>query len=252
MAAQWHGILPMDKPEGMSSHGMVDRVRRILGTRRVGHGGTLDPLATGLLLILLGDATKSCSAAMAGDKDYDATVRLGFSTATDDREGEALERGHFESLDRESIERALGQFLGEREQIPPQFCARKIQGVPCYRRGRSGQAVAIAGRVVRVDRLALLDWNAPLLRLSIGCSPGTYVRSIARDLGRVLGCPAHLHRLRRTRSGCFTVAGAWDLAELAGREAGPIAEEMEKNWQLLREKFFTFAEKGFAEAEKLL
>lgn len=233
MVAQMHGILTIDKQVGMSSHGVVAHLRRLLGTRHIGHAGTLDPLATGLLVVLVGDATRSCASAMAGEKRYDATVRFGFSTTTDDREGSPLDWGHAPAVDLSALLPVLEKFLGEQVQIPPRFCAKKIGGVPCYRSGRSGRTVSIAGRPVQIFQIFNLLWNAPLLKFSLACSPGTYVRSLARDIGSAVGCPAHLHRLRRTHSGCFFVGLARTLPELAKLNGMAMVDEMAKNWQLL-------------------
>ncbi|MDR2664528.1 MAG: tRNA pseudouridine(55) synthase TruB [Puniceicoccales bacterium] len=224
------GILLVDKPLGLSSAGAVGRLRRRLPDVRVGHGGTLDPLATGLLVLLLGSATKLSGAVAGGDKTYGTTVRFGFSTAGDDGEGRPTGYGHFPWLAEGQVEGALRSFLGKRLQRPPAFCAKKIRGVAAYRLARRGMAAPGEPEPITVHAIENVRWSAPLLSFTVRCSKGTYVRSLARDLGEALACPAHLHALRRTHSGPFSLSSARPLAEwesLPLEELLAAAEETE-------------------------
>ncbi|MDR0340186.1 MAG: tRNA pseudouridine(55) synthase TruB [Puniceicoccales bacterium] len=225
------GILLVDKPLGFSSAGAVARLRRHLGKAvRMGHCGTLDPLATGLLVLLLGPTTKRSASITQDDKTYEATVRFGFSTEGDDREGLPVHWGHFFQLARESIVKVLTTFVGDLLQRPPVFSAKKICGVPSYRLARRGIAAPGEPRPITIHSIGDVRWAAPLLSFSVHCSKGTYVRSLARDLGKALGCPAHLHALRRTRSGPFLLSVAHrlcDLKSLAPEKLAQLAEETE-------------------------
>jgi len=194
--------------------------RGVLGLRRIGHGGTLDPLATGLLVLLVGETTRSTELLHTAPKVYDALVRFGNETATDDREGEAT-RSAAPPGDRGSIEAVLAPLRGAIQQVPPAYAAVKVGGRTAYSRARSGEIVELAAREVHVHRLEMTEWNPPHARLLIVCSSGTYVRSIARDLGRALGSAAHLAALRRLAIGALDIAEAIDIEALraAGRDA---------------------------------
>jgi len=208
------GILNVDKPPGMTSHDVVDIVRRISGQRQVGHAGTLDPMATGVLLVCLGKATRVTEYLMAGTKRYRATVVLGMVTDTYDAEGEILSSGGRTDLTRQEIEAALAGFAGRIEQVPPMYSAIKRDGQPLHRLARQGKTVERDPRPVEIDEIALLDWTAPSLVFEVGCSPGTYIRSLAHDLGQRLGSGAYLASLVRLRSGSFTLEEATSLARL--------------------------------------
>ena len=188
--------------------------------RRIGHGGTLDPLATGLLALLVGETTRATERIHSAPKVYDALVRFGSETATDDREGETT-RSAAPPAGREAIEPALVPLRGAIQQVPPAYAAVKVGGRTAYSRARSGETVELAAREVQVHRLEMTAWNAPDARLLIVCSSGTYVRSIARDLGRALGSAAHLTALRRLAIGALDVADAVGIETLraAGRDA---------------------------------
>ncbi|MDR0678645.1 MAG: tRNA pseudouridine(55) synthase TruB [Puniceicoccales bacterium] len=228
------GILLIDKPLGLSSAGAVGRLRRRTGKAvPVGHGGTLDPLATGLLVLLVGPATKRSDPITRGDKTYEATVRFGFSTAGDDREGLPSHWGHFPSLARGRIEQVLAAFVGELLQRPPAFSAKKIRGVPSYRLARRGYAAPGEPEPITIHSIESVRWSAPLLSFTIHCSKGTYVRSLARDLGEALGCPAHLYALRRTHSGPFPLSAALPLQNLEllpQEDLAALAEKMERRF----------------------
>ena len=209
------GFLVVDKPRGWTSHDAVEAARRWLGTPRVGHLGTLDPLATGVLPLAVRDATKLAPFLQGGAKSYAGTIRLGEETETLDAEGRTLQR-HAGALPAEAeVEAALARFRGEILQEPPMFSAVKHHGVPLHRLARQGRVVERARKSVRIDRLALRRYAPPDLDFEVDCSAGTYVRVLAQDLGRALGCGAHLLGLHRTRSGPFAIEQAHGEAALA-------------------------------------
>jgi len=208
------GILNTDKPAGMTSHDVVDRVRRISGQRRVGHTGTLDPAATGVLVVCLGQATRVAEYLMASDKVYRAQICLGVSTDTHDAEGEVTATAEVD-VHEDEVRRALASFIGSIQQVPPMYSALKREGVPLYRLARRGITVEREPRPVKIHDIELLDWARPLLTIRVKCSPGTYIRALARDLGQRLGCGAHLQSLTRLASGHFTLEKAVSLDELA-------------------------------------
>ncbi len=214
-------MLAIDKPEGWTSHDIVAVVRGVLGTKRVGHGGTLDPQATGLLPVVVGAATKFADRIHEATKVYDALVRFGAETATDDREGAVTREADVPTLTDGSIEPALAALRGVIAQMPPQYAALKIGGRTAYARARSGETVALAARSVQVFRLDVIEISPPDLRLLVVCSSGTYVRAIARDLGRALGSAAHLAALRRIAVGALEARDALtpDQLRARGREA---------------------------------
>jgi tRNA pseudouridine55 synthase len=213
------GILLMDKPEGVTSFEVVRRARRVLGIRKIGHLGTLDPMATGLLPLCLGEATKLVPFLMPEPKVYRAQVRLGIETDTQDATGAVVARS--ESLPGpEQIYQAATSFCGEMTQVPPIYSALHCQGERAYRRARRGEAVDLAPRTVTVYELTVDEVALPEFTLTVKCSQGTYVRTLAHDLGATLGCGAHLAGLRRLAVGAFRVEESLALAELAemGRE----------------------------------
>jgi tRNA pseudouridine55 synthase len=213
----------VDKPPGVTSHDVVDAGRRWLGTRRVGHLGTLDPLATGVLPLAVREATKLVPFVEGGLKSYAGAIRLGEETDTFDAEGKVVRRHQGPLPSEAEVRAALAGFVGEIEQVPPMFSAVKRGGVPLHRLAREGTWVERAPKRVRIERLALVAWVPPDLEIEVDCSAGTYVRALASDLGRRLGCGAHLSFLRRTRSGPFHVGQARPLAELeAMAEAGGV------------------------------
>ncbi len=211
------GMLLLDKPPGPTSHDVVGRVRTATGVRRVGHAGTLDPFASGLLILLVGPATRLSEYFLGMDKSYEATARLGVETDTHDRDGVVVgENPGWQDLDRERIQEALSGFLGVNPQLPPRFSAKKVRGEPAHRRVRRGETVELESVDVEITRLELMNLRLPDLALRVRCSSGTYVRALARDLGRALGVGAHLTALRRTAIGPFGVAAALPLGELEG------------------------------------
>ncbi len=210
-----HGLLVIDKPRGWTSHDVVSWIRRRLRETRVGHGGTLDPAAEGILLVAVGQAARLTSFLQEAGKQYLAHIVLGIVSTTDDLEGEALLAGQSCSQPpRAAVEEALRRFEGEIEQVPPAFSAIKVAGKPLYRRTRAGEAVTAAPRRVVIYRLELLHYAYPDVLVSVDCGKGVYIRSLARDLGTALGTGAYLHGLIRTRVGPFNLADAWTLETL--------------------------------------
>lgn len=208
------GVLAIDKPATWTSHDVVAVMRTVLGTKRIGHGGTLDPLATGVLPILVGPATKYVERLHAAPKVYAAAVRFGAETTTDDREGPARREAPVPSIGAGELDAALEAFRGDISQVPPDRSAVKVEGRRAYAIARAGTAVRLEPRTVRVERLEIASWSAPVLRLLIVCGSGTYVRSLARDIGRALGSAAHLGALRRLAVGALSVDGAADIGRL--------------------------------------
>ena len=194
-------VFLVDKPTGPTSHDIVRDVRRWTGLRRVGHGGTLDPLASGLLPIFVGAATRLNEYLAPYRKSYEATVLLGQSTDTDDSEGQVISTADVPALSAQEIDAALDRFRGEIEQVPPQFSAVKRDGVAAYRSARAGEHVEIEARAVTIHELEVTEVDLPHVRLAMSVSTGTYVRAIARDLGEALGCGAHVIEMRRTKIG---------------------------------------------------
>ena len=209
------GILNVAKPRGITSHDVVYQVRRTTGIRRVGHAGTLDPEAAGVLLICLGAATRVSEYLMGGMKRYRATIRFGATSTTDDREGIIARAASIDHLTEEVLRDAVPAFVGDLEQVPPAFSAIKVGGQPLYKRARAGQAVAPAARNVQIQSIDVLSWHAPDLEVDVVCSKGTYIRSLARDLGIAVHSGAYLLALVRTASGQFTLADSVSLDEVA-------------------------------------
>lgn len=221
-----HGVLVVDKPAGPTSHDVVERVRRAFATRRVGHTGTLDPFATGVLPVCLGQATRLVRFLAGGDKLYRARLRLGFATTTDDLQGAPLGPVSTSSPSPESVRAACGELVGRLLQVPPAFSAKRIAGRRAYELAREGDAPALEAVPVTVHRLEVVSLEGDQVELEICCSPGTYVRALARDLGRKLGVGGHLAALRRLRSGAFGLERAvgWDEIEGGAGAMVPLAE----------------------------
>jgi tRNA pseudouridine55 synthase len=210
------GILNIDKPQGWTSHDVVAWIRRVLKVKRVGHAGTLDPLATGVLLVCVGQATRVSEYLMASEKTYQADIQLGIMTDTYDLDGEVTEtRVLPPDLDRGAIWQALGHFVGEIMQAPPAYSAIKQDGVPLHRRARRGEDVRPSARPVTIHSIQMIEWAPPCLKVDVTCAPGTYIRSLAHDLGQTLGCGGALAALRRTRSGRFRVEDGLSPERLA-------------------------------------
>ena len=218
------GLLLVDKPAGWTSHDVVARIRRVCGTRRVGHAGTLDPMATGVLVLGVGRATKLLTFLVGCDKGYAATVRLGQSTVTDDAEGDVVASADASGVSRAALDAAVARLTGAIEQVPSSVSAIKIDGQRSYARVRSGEEVRLAARPVTVSRFAILDVrpSGALLDVDVEVevSSGTYVRALARDLGAALGVGGHLTALRRTRVGRYAIDDAVPLDDL--EPDGPV------------------------------
>ncbi|MDG4792472.1 tRNA pseudouridine(55) synthase TruB [Micromonospora sp. WMMD1082] len=216
------GLIVVDKPGGMTSHDVVARIRRLARTRRVGHGGTLDPMATGVLVIGVGRATRLLTYVIGADKSYTATIRLGQSTVTDDAEGDVIATTPAGTLTDEAVRAALSALTGEIDQVPSAVSAIKINGERAYKRVRKGESVDLPARRVTISRLDVLAIRRDRpdvldVDVDVACSTGTYVRAIARDAGLALAVGGHLTALRRTAVGGFTLAEAATLDELADR-----------------------------------
>ncbi len=219
-----HGFVIIDKPAGITSHGVVAQLRRVVRQKRVGHAGTLDPAATGVLVTALGNATRLIEYVQdATSKRYLAEVRLGVTTSTDDAEGETLGTSPVPPLDEAAIEQVLSAFRGPIEQVPPMYSALHHEGRRLHELAREGITVERAARPVTIERLELLAHTHDTLTLDVLCSKGTYIRSLARDLGTALGCGAHLASLCRTAVGEFTLADAHPLAGLT-EESIPLTQ----------------------------
>jgi tRNA pseudouridine55 synthase len=210
---QLEGVLLVDKPPGLTSHDVVARLRHRLRIRQIGHAGTLDPLATGLLVILVGRATKISQYLMSLDKEYEGTMEFGKVTDSHDADGEVLETHPVPAITEGELRTVMQGFLGDQYQTPPMFSAKKIKGVPLYKLARKGQEVEREPRFIHVHAFDLLTFTLPTITFRLQCTKGTYVRTIAHDLGRKLGCGAMLAALRRTGSGQFRVADATALAD---------------------------------------
>jgi tRNA pseudouridine55 synthase len=208
------GVLLVDKAEGMTSHDVVELVRRKLQIRRVGHCGTLDPIATGLLLITVGRGTKVQDLLMSEDKEYAGTFVLGVTTDTQDRQGEIIQQRPVPALDENQIRAAFEKFRGDFYQTPPMVSAKKHGGVPLYKLARQGKIVEREPRLVHVYRYTIDRIVLPEIDFSVLCSKGFYVRTYVHDIGEILGCGAHLKSLRRIKSGRFDVANAISVAQI--------------------------------------
>ncbi len=208
------GVLVVDKPIGLTSHDVVQIIRRGTGIRRAGHTGTLDPRASGVLVVLIGPAVRLSEYVSASDKRYQATIRLGSTTDTFDADGQITGSFPIESITEEMFTESLQQFIGEIEQVPPPYSAVKVKGRKAYEMAREGEEVDLAPRIINVYSLEVLEWAPPEAVVDVYCSSGTYVRSLANDLGKVLGTGAHLVGLRRTKSGRFTLRDAVPLRRL--------------------------------------
>lgn len=209
------GIFNIHKATGLTSHDVVAKIRKLLKQKRVGHTGTLDPAASGVLPICVGQGTRVAEYLSESGKEYRATLFFGVETTTYDAEGEVTRTTSTDKLTRGEIEQALSQFRGQQMQVPPRYSAIKIQGQAAYKRARAGEELELAARPIEISHLEIIEWQTPLLTLDVACSKGTYIRSLAYDLGRAVGCGAHLTGLVRTRSGPFRLEESITLEELA-------------------------------------
>jgi len=220
------GILLIDKPKALTSHDCVDLVRRRFNIRKVGHAGTLDPMATGLLVMLLGSYTRSSGLFLNDDKEYEATLVLGLATDTGDSDGRTVCAKGAADIKDETIANAFRKFVGEIEQLPPMYSAVKFKGKKLYELARKGLDVERKPRKVHIKDLEITGIALPEVSFRVKCSKGTYIRQLAVDIGSQIGCGAHLSYLRRTRSGKFSVAGAIGISELEGLSAEGLKERL--------------------------
>ena len=220
------GILPIDKPPGPTSHDVVDMIRRKLGIRKVGHGGTLDPAATGVLVILTGRGTKLSSRFMTSDKTYEGTICLGAATNSQDADGEIISEAPWDHITREQLEAEMATFKGDQYQTPPMVSAVKVDGVPLYKHARKGKTVERKPRFIHIYDLTLLDFEPPTARFVMRCTKGTYVRTVCADIGEALGCGAHLQALRRTVSGTIDLGQTTPLKELLDMSEEEVIERI--------------------------
>lgn len=219
------GVVVLDKPAGISSHDAVQRLRRLLGVRRVGHLGTLDPLATGILPLVVGKATRLAQFFLHHDREYEATIRIGFATTTYDADGEPVGDPQTVILDPAEVDRALDAFRGRFQQTPPPVSAKKIRGVPAYKLARKKVEVALEPAEIEVYELELLGVHGDRLRIRMRSSSGAYVRSLAHDLGAALGPGGHVTELRRTAVGELDLSMAHTFEDLEQRKAAGALEE---------------------------
>ncbi len=208
------GLLIIDKPMGITSHDVVRRVRRLYKTRKVGHAGTLDPLATGVLVLGLGDGTRLIQFLMEGEKSYRATFKLGEATDTQDSEGQIVDSRPTDGLRPERVGEACRSFVGRVSQIPPMYSALKKDGVPLYKLARQGVEIEREARSIDIFKVEVVDIDLPYVTIDVDCSKGTYIRTLCHDIGRLLGCGAHMTALRRTRSAPFAEADCHTLERI--------------------------------------
>jgi len=220
-----NGFLVIDKPVGISSHDVVNRVRRILGTKKIGHTGTLDPFATGVLPIAAGEGTKAIQFLDEGEKAYDAVIRLGVTTDTLDSTGTVLQECDPAEIGHEQLSKAVDSLTGDIYQVPPMYSAIKQGGQPLYKLARKGIEVERQPRQVTIHRLEVLSFDNPFVTVKVRCSRGTYIRTLADDFGKALGCGACLTELRRTISGPFRLADAMTLDQLAEYVAAGVVQQ---------------------------
>ncbi len=202
------GVLLVDKPAGPTSHDIVDMIRRRFRFDKVGHGGTLDPQATGTLIILLGRGTKLSERFMSSDKVYEGTMRFGIATDSQDAQGKILKESDCSSVTREQLESAMSKFVGDIYQTPPMVSAVKVDGVPLYKRARKGQVIERKARLIHIYEFNLLKFELPRAEFVLRCTKGVYVRTVCNDVGDILGCGAHLEKLRRLQSGSLKIEDA--------------------------------------------
>lgn len=220
------GILLVDKPQGITSHDVVSKMRRVFHIKKVGHAGTLDPMATGLLLILIGKATKASQYLMSMDKEYTGTVKLGVITDSQDADGEITEERPVPDLTEARVRTEMKSFIGDQYQTPPMFSAKKINGQKLYKLARQGKTVEREPRVIHISRFDLTAFAPPELSFIVGTSKGAYVRTIAHDLGERLTCGGHLNKLRRTAVGQFRIEKAATIEALEGMAPSTLKKQL--------------------------
>lgn len=220
------GILLVDKPQGITSHDVVGKMRRVFHMKKVGHAGTLDPMATGMLLILIGKATKASQYLMSMDKEYAGRVKLGVVTDSQDADGEVTEERPVPELTEEQVKAEMKTFLGDQYQTPPMFSAKKINGQKLYKLARQGITVPREPRVIHISRFDITKFELPEISFIVGTSKGAYVRTIAHDLGERFGCGGHLNELRRTAVGQFRIENASTIEELENMSPSTLRKQL--------------------------
>ncbi|MDQ8194360.1 tRNA pseudouridine(55) synthase TruB [Coraliomargarita sp. SDUM461004] len=220
------GILLVDKPQGITSHDVVSKMRRVFHMKKVGHAGTLDPMATGMLLILIGKATKASQYLMSMDKEYVGRVKLGVITDSQDADGEVTEERAVPALSEEQVKAEMKTFIGDQYQTPPMFSAKKINGQKLYKLARQGKTVAREPRVIHISRFDMTKFELPEVSFIVGTSKGAYVRTIANDLGERLGCGGHLNELRRTAVGQFRIEKASTIEALENMSPSTLRKQL--------------------------
>ena len=230
------GLLLVDKPAGPTSHDLVDEIRRRFRIEKVGHGGTLDPMATGLLIILLGRGTKLSNYVMGADKVYEGLMHLGVTTDTEDIDGKVLAQTDCGSVTREKLEIEMAKMVGDVMQTPPMVSAVKLNGVPLYKLARKGKTVEREPRLIHIYEFKLLNFSLPGVRFRLRCTKGTYVRTLCADIGRALGCGAYLEQLRRTQSGAMKVENAIGYETILGLDLEQLAKHVVPIHRLLIDK----------------
>lgn len=240
-----HGVINLDKAKGITSQEAVTALKQALKVKKAGHAGTLDPIATGVLLVLVGEATKIARFLSDLDKEYVAELKLGERTDTLDADGRVIETKEVPHLTENDIEQALSRFRGEIRQTPPMYSALKRNGTPLYKLARKGMAVERQERIVNILRLELLRFNTPFLEIKINCSKGTYIRSLADDIGQALGTGAHITALRRTAIGRFKVENAVSLDAISAETLIPIDDALSHLREIvLTARDYTLISKG--------
>lgn len=217
-----NGILIVDKPKGITSHGVVDFIRRKFSVKKVGHAGTLDPRACGLLVMLLGNFTRKSCQFMNDDKEYDVILKLGIRKDTQDSEGKVISEADYRHLTREDIKKVFSQFKGKKKQLPPMFSAVRYKGRKLYELARKGKVVERTPRSIEIYKLEISYIELPYVSFRAHCSKGTYIRQLCSDIGDKLGCGAYMHYLRRIRSGRFSISDAVTLKELGDMDRGSL------------------------------
>lgn len=220
------GLLLVDKPAGPTSHDIVDEIRRRFSIRKAGHGGTLDPQATGLLILLIGRGTKQSRYFISCDKTYEGVMRLGISTDTQDREGRILRESAVDGIIEDRVKEELAKRTGDQMQIPPMVSAVKVNGTALYKKARKGEEVERKSRLIHVYEFKMRYFELPRVEFTLKCSKGTYVRTLCSDIGDALGCGAHLEELRRTECGEFSVSESIAFEDLIGMTRDELAEKV--------------------------
>ena len=236
----FNGVLLLNKPAGITSHDLVYKVRKALQIKKVGHAGTLDPMATGLMIILIGKATKLSQYLMGLDKSYRGTIYLGETTDSQDAEGKVIQKREIPKIDAKIIQKAMDTFLGDQYQIPPMFSAIKKDGQPLYKKARKGEVIEREPRLIRVFNFYCQSWLSPYIQFEVNSSKGTYVRTLANDLGEKLHCGAHLSSLCRIMIGRFSLEKAYSIEELQVASESQVKERLLSPHAITKESLVSY------------